>query len=257
MTLAIISDVHANIEALQSVLADIDEQRADAVVCLGDAIGYGPNPEEALCILRERGVVLLAGNHESALVRVKERRRFNPSALAALDKTGSLLSAESVEFIKTLPLSIAAYGILFVHGCPPDSAHTYLFQLSDKALAARFAEYDQDLCFVGHTHELELITLVSELEAPMRSAEQRLTRDSLLPGSRVLDPLRRYIINVGSVGQPRDGDPRAKYALYSPDSRELEVRCVAYDFKTTSAKIIAAGLPEQYARRLWGRTPTA
>lgn len=256
MTLAILSDVHANIEALQATLADIDAQCVKNVVCVGDAIGYGPNPEEALKILRDRGVALIAGNHESALVRVKERRRFNPTALAALDKTASMLSAESIEFIKSLPLFLAAYGVLFVHGCPPDSAHVYLFQLSNKALAARFAEYDQDLCFVGHTHELELTTLLSELEAPELSAAQRITREALSPGVHALNPRRRYIVNVGSVGQPRDGDPRAKYALYRPDANEVEVRCVPYDFETTSAKIIAAGLPEQYARRLWGRTPT-
>ena len=245
MKIAVLADIHANLEALREVLDDIDAQCVADVVSLGDSIGYGPNPEEVLRLLRARNIDQVAGNHESALIWPEDRVWFNPTARTALSKTESLLSASSLDYVKTLPKAFSRHGCLFVHGCPPDSARQYIYELKDDALRQRFDTFPQQLCFVGHTHALELMSL----------AAGNIQRLALSKGIWDLAADKRYIINAGSVGQPRDGDPRAKYLLWEPEAQLLYVRYVPYDVATTAAKILARGMPEQYARRLWGNSP--
>jgi len=240
MRLAVISDIHGNLEALRRVLDDFPGQGVDAAVCLGDIIGYGPDPQAVARIIRERGIPSVVGNHEQALASRRHRNWFNPVARKTLGVTASLLSPETAAWLGALPPTLLAHGCLFVHGCPPDSARTYLFEVEDEDLARRMAAMPAPLCFVGHTHELALASCLDGL----------VTRHELAEGCRELPPHARHIVNAGSVGQPRDPDSRAKYVVWDSLARRLTVRCLAYDAQTTADKILALGLPEQYARRL-------
>jgi diadenosine tetraphosphatase ApaH/serine/threonine PP2A family protein phosphatase len=238
--LAVISDIHANLEAFRSVLADIDAVRADGIVCLGDIIGYGPRPEECIRLVRDRAIPSVLGNHELGLVRSRKLSWFNPTSRACLVATGKLLSPESLDWMKTLPASLTVHGARFVHGCPPDSPLTYLFELSEDGLREVFETTRDRLAFAGHTHDLELISWDGH----------EVCRSLLGRGERLLEPDLRYIVNVGSVGQPRDGDHHAKYVVWDSARDVLDIRFVAYDIDTTVREILALGFPEQYARRL-------
>jgi diadenosine tetraphosphatase ApaH/serine/threonine PP2A family protein phosphatase len=248
---AVMSDVHGNLEALKSVLADIDAQGATEILNLGDMVGYGPEPEACVQLLRERGVPSVLGNHEHGLAEAQARGFFNPQARMALDRTRLLLSDDSVMHFRTLPRTMEAHGALFVHGCPPGLVSKYLYELDDEALRETFALYPHPLCFAGHTHDLERI---SYFQGPQPGA-WRIERRNLGKGQTTLDRHARHIINVGSVGQPRDGNNKAKYVLWQPATRDaaatIEVRFVPYDIARTAARIVEVGLPTVYADRLW------
>jgi predicted phosphodiesterase len=241
MRLAIISDIHGNLEAFEEVLADIDRQYIDGVVCLGDNIGYGPEPQRVIELVRERRIPSVMGNHELAIMDVKYLEWMNSTARRSLVMTRELLSADSVEYICTLPPVIIYHGSLCVHGAPPDSIVTYLFQLSTTQLKEAFLAMQEKICFLGHTHDLMIIGFDGNglVQAPLRSGIVSLHED------------HQYIVNVGSVGQPRDGNNNAKYVIWDQDSKTIEVRFVPYDIAATADKIIALGFPELNARRLW------
>lgn len=250
---AVLSDVHGNLEALRSVLADADNAGASRLLCLGDMVGYGPEPDACVRTLRQRGVRSTLGNHELGLVEAQARGFFNPQARKALDRTRALISDETLMYFRTLPRSFEDSGALFVHGCPPALVTKYLYELDDDGLREAFRLYAERLCFVGHTHELEHILLIPGVAEGGEHA--RIERKPLPKGDIVLDPAARHIINVGSVGQPRDGDNRAKYVLWRPGAEGapdvIEVRRVRYDIEKTAAAIIEKGLPKVYADRLW------
>lgn len=246
--IAVLSDVHGNLEALREVLRDLDAQGAEAVVNLGDMVGYGPEPEACVRLLRERGALSVLGNHELGLVEAAARGWFNPQARKALDRTRALLSAESLEYFQTLPRALEHRGALCVHGCPPALVTKYLYELDDSGLREAFGLYTNPLCFVGHTHELGCISLLPG------QGRGKIARKALGKGPLVLNPLARHLVNAGAVGQPRDGDNRAKYILWEPEPDgpgRLDVRFVPYDIAKTAAGIIEKGLPTVYADRLW------
>lgn len=241
MRIAIISDIHGNLEAFKEVLADIDRSRVDGLVCLGDNIGYGPDPEQVIDLVRERDIPSVMGNHELAIVEPMYLTWMNPTARISLVMTRELLSTDSIEYIHTLPPAMTYHGSLCVHGCPPDSVVTYLFQLSLAQLEEAFRAMEEKICFLGHTHSLVIISFDgSELvRAPLGNGVVSLHKD------------HQYIINVGSVGQPRDGNNNAKYVIWDMDSHSIDVRFVPYDIAATASKIIELGFPEFNARRLW------
>lgn len=257
--IAVISDVHGNLEALQAVLADIDAQGATEILNLGDMVGYGPEPEACVTLLRGRGVPSVLGNHEFGLAEAQARGFFNPQARKALDRTRQLLSDDSVMYFRTLPRTLEAHGALFVHGCPPGLVSKYLYELDDDALRETFALYPQRLCFVGHTHELERISFFPDAEPAPQAGGGRIEHKRLIKGLTALDSGARHIINIGSVGQPRDGNNKAKYVLWEPDETsagtkadaKIELRFVPYDIARTAALIVEKGLPMVYADRLW------
>lgn len=240
MKLAIISDVHGNLEAFTEVLQDIRDRRVKAIMSLGDMIGYGPNPEEVVSEIRGKKIPSVLGNHELAVQKRSHLNWFNPPARESLNKTIELLSNESIEFIKELPKSLTIRHCRFVHGFPPNAVSTYLFAVSNEQIIKLFNKIDETCCFVGHTHLIEIV----------RIRKKEVSRDSLPQGTTPLSRSHRYIINVGSVGQPRDENRKAKYVIYDFDRHEVELRCVAYDVKRTAEKIIAAGLPPSHAERL-------
>jgi len=240
MRLAVLSDIHGNHEAFMRVLDDMDARQPDDVVCLGDCIGYGPEPEAVLNEVQRRKIETVMGNHEMAALDREHLNWFNPMARKSLVITLTMLSQASLAFIRTLPYSIVKYGQRFVHGFPPDSAQTYLFQKSAFRLKQAFDEMEEMHCFVGHTHDLELISFDG----------RQVTRQPLQNGVTSIVPNHRYIVNVGSVGQPRDGTNQAKYLIWDNDENTLDVRYVAYDIEATVAKIKAANMPEGHAKRL-------
>jgi predicted phosphodiesterase len=238
---AIISDIHGNFEAFRNVISDLESADVSETVCLGDCIGYGPEPEQVLAQVIERNIPMTIGNHEMAIINDRYLQWFNPKARASIEKTKSMLSKDSKAFIQNLPrIHIVEY-CRCVHGYPPDSVREYLFQKAPYALIKTFKAMAESVCFVGHTHELELVAFDG------RQVERR----PLGRGIIHLEHQHRYIVNVGSAGQPRDGNNTAKYAIYDTQSRDLEIRFVKYDIAATVAKIKAAGLPESHANRLW------
>ncbi len=158
MRIAIVSDIHSNLTAFQEVLADIDRSRVDRIVSLGDNIGYGPEPEEVLELIRARTIHSIMGNHELGIADPSCLSWFNNSARRSLEINRGLLSSVSIEYIRTLAPAYALDQCLFVHGFPPDSVTTYLFEVSDMHLRKVLSTMAQELCFVGHTHDLQLLT---------------------------------------------------------------------------------------------------
>lgn len=241
MRVAVLSDIHGNLEALDAVLADMAGGVVDQVVCLGDLVGYGPDPEEVVSRVRREGYQAILGNHEAALAARNERERMNFQARENNISTAALLSAANLSYCCSLPRTFELGPALFVHGCPPDSVHCYLYLLPDEAVRRLLADdTGHRLYFVGHTHELMLVWL----------EDGQVVRRRLEQGVHDLGSDDRYLINCGSVGQPRDGDRRAKYLIWDSGQSRLEVRAVDYDAKVTAGKIIDRGFPKAFADRL-------
>ncbi|MBW1727235.1 MAG: metallophosphatase family protein [Deltaproteobacteria bacterium] len=241
MKVAIISDIHGNLDAFGQVLNDIEASGIDAVVCLGDNVGYGPEPEQVIRQVRERNIPCVMGNHERAVLDGEYLNWFNPAARRSLQQTKTLLSEESFNYIRGMKSSLVIHESRFVHGFPPDSMNIYLFQVSKDTLEQTFGEMKERLCFVGHTHELKLIGFDDKISQYI----------SLGKGTVPLHKGRKYIVNVGSVGQPRDRNNNAKYVIWNTSKDSLEVRFVPYDIAAVVSKIMAAGLPKVHADRLW------
>ncbi|MHC1725427.1 MAG: metallophosphoesterase [Syntrophobacteraceae bacterium] len=241
MRLAVVSDIHGNLEAFTEVLSDIERSGADGIISLGDNIGYGANPEEAVQLIRSRGIASVMGNHELGIARPENLADFNMSARQSLLLTQQLISLETKEWLTGLPASLALHGALFVHGCPPDSVTDYIFAVSDTRLKRLFSAMECKVSFIGHTHTLELISC---------SRGRVLRRDLGLETVRI-EPDSWYVINIGSVGQPRDGNCDAKYVLWDVQAGTVEVRFVPYDIARAAEKIIRLGFPEENASRLW------
>jgi predicted phosphodiesterase len=241
MRFAVLSDIHGNLDALREVLRDMDRFRVDQVFCLGDTIGYGPQPEETMQLIQERDIPSVMGNHEMALVKPQLQEWFNPQAQESIRITRTMLSDETLLYLQGLPSSRIIEKFRFVHGCPPNSPFIYLYQLSESRLLEIFRKSIEWIIFVGHTHNLKLISFDG----------QTVVRKPLRQGIISLSDQSRYIVNAGSVGQPRDGNNAAKYVIMDTLAPSLEVRFVPYDIAAVFRKIIDAGLPKSHAERLW------
>lgn len=239
--LAIFSDIHSNFEALGAVLADIDAHGADERYCLGDIIGYGPQPQECCDLLRTRNMTVLQGNHEQGLINIHHLHGFNQPARDALRKTREMITDETYEWLVSRPKSAVAHDCRFVHGTPPDSVTDYIWK-HETSMTSIFQRYPETMCFVGHTHDLMRFTL----DAGTASGKRTLPE-----GKTILEPNMRHLLNIGAVGQPRDGSCHAKYALYDTGTRTVTMRFVPYDIKKTADRIRACGLHRAFADRLW------
>lgn len=241
MRIAIISDIHGNLEAFEAVLQDLEKSGVDEIMCLGDAVGYGADPELVIKEIKSRSIPCILGNHELGVRDPSMLEWFNLPTQQSLLITRRLVSEETMDFIRSLEPSMTAHGALLVHGAPPDSVTTYLFELGKRDLLGIFKTMKETMCFVGHTHQLELIGFDGmELEFfPLAEGIYRLRRGW------------KYIVNVGSVGQPRDGDNRAKYVIWFPQEGTLEVRFVRYNIAKAASKILERGFPPFNAARLW------
>ena len=237
MKTAILSDVHGNLEALDAVMSDLEEFNPEQIVCLGDLIGYGPDPEAVINKVAEREISCVLGNHEAALSSDKALSWLNFMARENNLATKALLSDQSLEFCATLPRSISFEESSFVHGCPPDSILKYLYMLRDDDITALVERLPEKRFFVGHTHDLQLITV----------SGNEITRTKLTEGMLTFNDESRYFINVGSVGHPRDGNGKAKYVIWDSSNGTLLVRAIPYPAEVTAEKIISRGFPKAYA----------
>jgi predicted phosphodiesterase len=241
MKIAVISDIHGNMDAFERVLEDIDTSNVDTIVSLGDNVGYGPEPEAVIRKIQEREIPSIMGNHEMAVADQKHLGWFNITARESLIKTRKFLSRESIAYISRFNSSLVDFDCRFVHGFPPDSPTTYSFQVSENELYETFQKLDENLCFIGHTHYLQIIDYDGQTfdEAPLEKGVTELPED------------RKCIVNVGSVGQPRDGNNNAKYVIWNSSAKTIEVKYIPYDIARVVDKIYALGLPKVHANRLW------
>jgi len=240
MRLAVISDIHGNLEAFQEVLRDIDAQQPDRIISLGDFIDYGPNSNEVTHELIHHFIPSILGNHEYALINDHILHSFSKIAYDSMQITKSLLSDIVIDYIKTLPLFLIIENIRFVHGIPPDSALEYISQFPTPILSYIFESFPEKIAFVGHTHTLGLYTYDGD----------SVTFSPIHEGDMTLDPAKRYIINAGSVGQPREPDRRAKYVIFDSNKNVLRIRCLEYDPTETIRKIRQCGYPKLNVNRL-------
>ncbi len=230
MLVAIISDIHGNLEALEAALRVIRERNINSIVCLGDIVGYGASPNGCLDLIRPLTPLVLLGNHDEAALQLDKSEYFNPYARIAAEWTHDELTQENREYIKTLPFALERFGVLFVHSSPfqPEEWH-YIITPTDAAI--NFGYFSQPVCFVGHSHVPEVF------------CEDDKTLE-VIPG-------KKFIVNVGSIGQPRDSDWRTSFGVFNTDSFTYEQVRVEYDVKTAAAKIRKAGLPKALADRLF------
>jgi diadenosine tetraphosphatase ApaH/serine/threonine PP2A family protein phosphatase len=236
MRFAIFSDLHANLEATEAVLADAREQECTEFVCLGDVVGYNANPRECLEIVRKLECPVVKGNHDEQASLEESSRDFNALAEMAINWTRAQLTAQDKEWLRGLPLTRTVSDFTIVHATLDRPGEWgYVFNTLDAD--ASFAYQQTTLCFFGHTHV-----------AGMFVRDEGVKR--LKVGQITIEEAKRYFINVGSVGQPRDDDWRAAYCIYHLDKQVVEQRRVKYDLATTQKKIIKAGLPEMLAERL-------
>lgn len=236
MRFAIFSDIHGNLEALEAMLADANENRCTNLVCLGDVVGYNANPHE--CVERVRGMdcPIVKGNHDEQASLSKSSRDFNELAEHAISWTRDHLTDEDKEWLRELCLQQPVGDFTIVHATlDAPGQWGYVFNTLDAA--ASFTYQQTAVCFFGHTH------------VPMAFVRDEGIRRVKIEHLRI-DPAKKYFINVGSVGQPRDGDWRAAYCIYDVDANDVEQRRVPYDVETAQEKIIKAGLPPLLAKRL-------
>jgi diadenosine tetraphosphatase ApaH/serine/threonine PP2A family protein phosphatase len=241
MRYAIISDIHSNLVALDACLAEIDRLGVETILCLGDIVGYGADPNGCVARVRERAAHVVLGNHDAAVAGRTDPGTFNGDARSAVEWTRAALAPEHLDYLKALPyVQVVDREILIVHsgpGRPP--AWEYLFDVLDAE--REFATFEQQLCFVGHTH------------FPQCFIESGGEVRQLQPPCHQLARGERALVNVGSVGQPRDGDARAAFGLYDGRSATIEIRRVQYDVVRVKDGIRAVELPASAATRLdWG-----
>jgi len=235
----VLSDIHSNLEALTAVLADAEDKQIDSIVCLGDFVGYGANPDECVqTIASVPNATAVLGNHDAAVIDSDQRELFNPVAKAGILYSESRLGEDSKAYLSGLPLVIESPpNFIAVHSSPfRPEGWVYVIEPSDAADA--FYSMRQTLAFIGHTH------------FPVVHADNG-SVIPFLPGDRVkVDEKQKIMINVGSVGQPRDGDARAAYVVYDSGQKAASIFRVHYDIDRAAAKIIEAGLPPMLAARL-------
>ncbi len=241
MKLAILGDIHANLVAFEAVLEDVEARGGfDELWCLGDVVGYGPDPHACIQLLRGYRHICVAGNHDLAAVGSIDTSDFNRDAARACEWTARQLSADDVDYLQGLPLRLERSGFTLVHGSPRQPVWEYVTSVA--AACDNFTHFGTDSCLVAHSH----IPLVFRQSGDGRCYGQKITGEtSLAPGQD------RIIMNPGAVGQPRDGDPRASYALYD-SSRHVVHHCrVSYDVTATQKRMMENELPLPLVLRLY------
>lgn len=229
MRIAIIADIHSNLEALEKTFETIEAKNVEDIVCLGDIVGYGANPNECLNIVKKKTQHIVLGNHEKAAANLAYAKFFTPYARTAVEWTAKELTEENRRLIETLPYTLEVEDVLYVHASPYLPHKWYYIFSSDDAFH-NFSYFTTRLCFVGHTHVPEIF------------CEDLLTEE--------LVRQKKFLINVGSVGQPRDNDPRLSFGILDTEQWQYENIRAEYDVQKAAEKIRKAGLPQMLADRL-------
>lgn len=240
MRYAVLGDLHANLTALEAVLTALDGREVDALLSVGDVVGYGAAPQEVIRLLREVGATVVKGNHDAAVTGELDPSWFNPFARAAVDWTAAQLTRDEMTWLENLPLTAHLEHCAVAHGTPSSPERFDYVQCTEDADPSLDA-LEVPVCFIGHTHVP--VTILRMADTPDRTSY---TTDDAVDLSEVSVAL----INVGSVGQPRDEDPRAAYGLYDSDRGLYELHRVEYDIQREATRIRAAGLPDTLADRL-------
>jgi len=236
MKYAVIADIHANMEAFEVVLADAKEQNCTHYCCVGDVVGYNANPKECLDIVRSMGMPVVKGNHDEYCSSEEDLEGFNPHAAEAVNWTRKQLSAEDRDWLRDLKYVRLVASFSMVHATL-DGPQRWGYVFDKLAAAASFTYQNTAVCFFGHTH------------VPVAFVRDSMVRGGTYSKFRV-EPGKKYFVNVGAVGQPRDGNPKAGYVVYDMDEGTIELRRLEYDIPKAQKKIMAAGLPQRLADRL-------
>jgi len=240
MRCAIIADIHANLAALKAVLVDVKQRGGvEEIWCLGDIVGYGPDPHDCIELLRQTKHICVVGNHDLAAVGQIDTTDFNPDAVAASEWTAEHLNSQDVRYIKSLPRVINKDDFTIVHGSPREPIWEYVLSIS--GARENFAYFKTQFCLLAHTH---VPAAFSYDEGGACSFRQFAPEKELVPAEE------RLIINPGAVGQPRDGDPRASYAIYDSDKQRFWLYRVPYDVTETQSRMVEQKLPMRLVARL-------
>jgi diadenosine tetraphosphatase ApaH/serine/threonine PP2A family protein phosphatase len=240
MRLALISDIHSNLEALKAVLDDIDTQSITETVCLGDIVGYGVNPNECVELVKGKCPIILLGNHDAAAVGLLSTHHFNIHAKIAIEWTVETMKKGPLAFLHSLPLREVKDSATLVHATPYEPNMWYYITSLEEAVF-NFQFFETQFCFIGHTHIPIIIVLDNEKELYVHQDAQ--IDYSAMNGSR-------FLVNVGSVGQPRDRDPRACYGILDTDKKVFSLRRIEYDVAKTQASMRKFKMPEFLIARL-------
>ncbi len=238
MRYGIISDIHGNLEALTIVLEELENSNIDKYMCLGDIVGYGANPNECITLIREKTDIIIAGNHDHAAVGLTRTDNFNPYAKRAVEWTNKTLITENIEFLKGLSLNLVIDETIMIVHSTPSRPEIWNYIFSTYEARREFSYYSEPIGFIGHSHQP--LIFHGDGERCYLYRDNRIT----------INLEERYLINVGSVGQPRDGNPKACYCIYDNDESIVEIYRTEYDVETARQKIIDAGLPEVLGDRL-------
>src|SRR5579859_5200755 len=241
MKFAIIADIHSNLEALQVVLADIKEQKCTHYACVGDVVGYGARPKECLKIVRDLGMPCVKGNHDEYCSIEQQLDGFNPHAAEAVNWTRQQLDDDERQWLRDLKYFRMVTSFSMVHATL-DGPQRWGYVFNKLDAAASFPYQTTPVCFFGHTH----VPLAFIREASPTGNQVRGGTYSKFK----VDPTKKYFVNVGSVGQPRDNNPKAAYVIYDVDEATIELRRLDYDIAAAQKKILDAGLPPRLAERL-------
>lgn len=236
MKFAVIADIHANLEALEVVLDDAKKQGVTHYCCLGDVVGYNANPKECLDIIRNMGMPCVKGNHDEYCSMDSDLEGFNPHAAEAVSWTRAQLTEEDKQWLRDLKYLRLVANFTIVHATL-DVPQRWGYVFDKLEAAASFTYQNTSVCFFGHTH------------VPVAFIRDTMVRGGTYSKFRI-DHSRKYFINVGSVGQSRDGVPKATYVIYNMDEHTIELRRLDYDMARTQQKILDAGLPPRLAERL-------
>ena len=236
MRYALIADIHSNLEALEVVLNDAKEQKCTHYACVGDVVGYGANPKECLDIIRNMGMPVVKGNHDEYCSSEEDLEGFNPHAAEAVNWTRKQLSKEDRAWLRDFKYIRLVASFSMVHATL-DGPQRWGYVFDKLAAAASFTYQNTAVCFFGHTH------------VPVAFVRDSMVRGGTYSKIRV-EPGKKYFVNVGAVGQPRDGNPKSGYVVYDLTEGTIELRRLDYDIAKAQKKIIEAGLPQRLADRL-------
>jgi len=241
MMYAIISDIHSNLGALHVVLEDIKKEKVDKVICCGDIVGYGPNPQECIETLKNiQGVEITMGNHDAAVAEKIDITDFNDYAITAVEINKGLLADEDIRYLSMLQYQYEEQSILFVHGSPNVPVMEYMTTL--KILRENIGRMKSPICVAGHTH----LPMVYSLSSDGKEEIFDIQGEEVIPLKEDVE----YIINVGSVGQPRDGDNRSCFIYLDTDEKYVRFRRLKYDIEKVQMKMKKVKLPEYLITRL-------
>jgi predicted phosphodiesterase len=239
---AVLSDIHSNLVALQAVLAELADAQIDRYLCLGDIVGYGARPNQCCDLIRELGAICVRGNHDEAAVDPAKAEWFTAPARACILWTREQLRSDNLAFLAELPaLRVVDEAISMCHGSVSDPD---LYTVTPDDAALSFAAMETPIAFFGHTHYAEWFVDNGDGQPPVEWP-------SPSGATWQLSPNARYLVNPGAVGQPRDGNELASYAIYDSDACEMVIGRVAYDIAKSATQMQEAGLPEAMYARLW------